>query len=153
MGDKIRKIFDTVIDIVFAVILVFLTVAVAIGAIQLTLNIWELVQFRGGNEYYFKMVSDVLTLFILVELSRSLADYFTLHRLRLTFIVDAAVIFVLREIMILLFKHEITANDFYGYAALLFVLGALRIGCVLVFQRETHMSKTIEKAAGQSPGH
>ena len=90
------------------------------------------------------IVSEVLTLFILVELSRSLADYFREQRLRLTFIVDAGIVFVLREIMIKLFENKIEPGEIYALSVLVFVLGCLRIGSVLVFQREKRMLASAE---------
>jgi uncharacterized membrane protein (DUF373 family) len=63
-------------------------------------------------------------------------EYFDSHKLRMTFIVDAAIVFVLREILIDLFKHKLTAEMLYAFSVFLLVLGALRIGSVLVYQRE-----------------
>ena len=76
----------------------------------------------------------MLSLFVLIELSRSLADYFECNRLRLTFIVDAAIVFVLREIMIQLFQHKLPPQEIYALSLLLFVLGALRIATTVVHQ-------------------
>jgi len=133
---KVKKIFDRVTDIVFAVILVFIILALAIGALQLFSSVWSLTEMKGITGHYIDFVADILTLYVLVELSRSLVEYFNTHRVRLTFIVDAAIVFVIREILIALFKHEITPEALFGYSAFLFVLGALRIGSVLVYQRE-----------------
>lgn len=88
---------------------------------------------------YVRIVSDVLTLFVLIELSRSLVSHFSEHRLRLTFIVDAGIVFVLREIMIKLFEHKILPDEIYALSALLFVLGSLRTASVLVYQREKRL--------------
>ncbi len=144
MTEKLKKIFDTAVNAVFALILAFLVLGMALGAVQLTFNLWDLLQFKGVTGQYINIVSDVLTLFILVELSRSLIDYFSTHRLRLTFIVDAAIVFVIREILILLFKQEFTPDYFYGFSLLLFVLGALRTSSVLLFHREQLILNTID---------
>lgn len=121
---------------VFSVILLFLTLGLAIGTVQLVLDLWALVRFEGITGHYLGLVTDVLTLFILIELSRSLADYFTAKRLRLTFVADAAVVFVIREIMIGLFKNELSPDKIYALSVLLLVLAVLRLGSVLVAQRE-----------------
>lgn len=137
---KIKKIFDKVIDIVFSIILVFIIVAIAIGTAQLVLSIWKLLAFEGITGKYIGMISDVLTLYVLIELSRSLVEYFNTSRLRLTFIVDAAIVFIIRELLITLFKHEATESMLYALAAILFVLGALRVGSIIVYQRERMLS-------------
>lgn len=120
----------------FGFILVFLILTILLGTLQLSTSVWKLFTLEGDTENYIGIITDVLTLYVLVELSRSLVEYFQCHRLRLTFIVDAAIVFVLREILIGLFKHDLQPPMIYALASLIFVLGALRIGSVLVYQRE-----------------
>ena len=137
---KIKILFDKVIDIVFSVILVFIIIGIAIGSLQLFASVWNLMALEGITGKYIGLISDVLTLYVLIELSRSLVEYFDTNRLRLTFIVDAAIVFIIRELLITLFKHEATESMLYALAAILLVLGALRIGSVIVYQREQAMS-------------
>jgi uncharacterized membrane protein (DUF373 family) len=59
----------------------------------------------------------------------------------LTFIIDAAIVFVLREILIALYKHELKPEMLYAFSVFILVLGALRIGSVLVYQREKQLSE------------
>ena len=131
-----KKIFDTAINVVFAIILVFITLGIALGAVQLFASVWTLFKMEGVTGHYIDLIADVLTLYVLVELSRSLIEYFSSHKLRLTFIVDAAIIFVIRELLIGLFKHEIKPDMLYALCAFLFVLGALRTAAIIVYQRE-----------------
>ncbi len=139
MKDRLLLILERTIAAVFAAIIVVLTIGVVIGTVRLFINLGNLAASGGVTGQYMSTISDVLTLFILVELTRSLVDYFSENRLRLTFIVDAAIVFVLREIMIKLFEHKIGTDEIYALSALLFVMGALRIASVLVFQRERQM--------------
>ncbi|HLA75308.1 MAG TPA: phosphate-starvation-inducible PsiE family protein [Gammaproteobacteria bacterium] len=133
------QIFEKVIGVVLNVMLLFITLGIIIGVLRLFLNMGDLLGEHDITVNYLHIISDVLTLFVLIELSRSLVDYFTTHRLRMTFIVDAGIVFLLREVMIGIFEHKITPQEIYSLSALLFVLGALRIGSVLVFQRERSM--------------
>ncbi len=139
MKERLLLVLDRTIALVFAAIIVVLTLGVVIGTVRLFINLGNLATSGGITGQYMHTISDVLTLFILVELTRSLVDYFSENRLRLTFIVDAAIVFVLREIMIKLFEHKIGTDEIYALSALLFVMGALRIASVLVFQRERQM--------------
>ena len=134
--EKIKSYFDKIVCIVFGVILVFIAFGIVIGAAQLFVSTWKLLTFEGITGHYIDLIADVLTLYVLIELSRSLVEYFDTRKLRLTFIVDAAIIFVIREILIALFKHEIEPEMLFAYTGFLFVLGMLRIGSVLVHQRE-----------------
>lgn len=141
LSDKIKILFDKVIDVIFAVILLFILLGIAIGTAQLFVTTWDLLAFDGITGQYINIITDVLTLYVLIELSRSLVEYFTTHKLRLTFIVDAAIVFVLREILIALFKHEIKPEMLYAFSVFLFVLGLIRIGSVIVYQREKHITE------------
>lgn len=134
-----KLLFDRVIGVVFSFILLFLTLAIIIGVARLFLTLGELAMNLELASNFLYIISDVLTLFILIELSRSLVEYFNTHRLRMTFIVDAAIVFVLREVMIKLFEHKISPDELYSLSALLLVLTVLRIGSVVVYQRERKM--------------
>ena len=141
ISEKIKVYFDKFIDVVFGIILVFIVVGIAIGTAQLFLTTWKLLAFEGVTGQYINIIADVLTLYVLIELSRSLVEYFNTHKLRLTFIVDAAIVFVLREILIALFKHELKPEMLYALTAFLLVLGALRVSSVLLYQREKSISQ------------
>ena len=136
---RIRVVFDKTIEIIFGVILFFLIISLAIGAIQLFHDLWELLKFQGITGKYIGLISDVLTLYVLIELSRSLIEYFDHQKLRLTYIVDAGIVFVIREILIGLFKHEMKFEMLIGVTIFLLVLGAIRTSAVLVYQREKRM--------------
>lgn len=142
---RIKLIYEWVVDVVFGLILAFIILGIVIGAIQLFVTAWDLLKFEGITGQYIDLIADVLTLYVLIELSRSLVEYFSTRRLRLTFVVDAAIVFVIRECLIGLFKHQIEAQMLYALSAFLLVLGALRISSVLVYQREkTALKETSE---------
>jgi len=54
----------------------------------------------------------------------------------LTFIIDAAIVFVIREMLIGLFKHELHSDMIYSLSVFLLVLGIIRTSAVIVYQRE-----------------
>ena len=87
---------------------VFILLGIAIGVLRLFLSLGDLLVLKRVSGSYLPIISDVLTLSILIELSRSLVDYFDVHRLRLTFIIDAGIVFVLRELMIKNFENKIS---------------------------------------------
>ena len=137
---RMRTIFERIVGVVFSIILAFIVLGIGIGAIQLFVTTWKLFAFEGITGHYIDLIADVLTLYVLIELSRSLVEYFNTHRLRLTFIADAAIVFVIREVLIMLFKHDLKPEMLYPLSLFLFVLGALRISSVLVYQRERRIS-------------
>ncbi|MBF0186819.1 MAG: phosphate-starvation-inducible PsiE family protein [Magnetococcales bacterium] len=148
------KIFEKMICLVFQVILLFIILGLLVGTAKLVLQLGNVILDGHLASHFLHLISDVLTLFVLIELSRSLVDYFSTNRLRLTFIVDAGIVFVLREIMIKLFEHKITNEQIYALGTLLLILGVLRTSAVVVFQREKQMTEasgTKAKVENQCP--
>ena len=121
-------LFNKVTGLIFGVILLFTTLALLIGAFRLFYSLFELVNKTGITGSYLHIFSDVLTLVILLELSRSLFQYFMDQTIRLPVILDAGIIFVLRDIMIGLYEHKLTTDDIFALSALMLVLGIIRIG-------------------------
>jgi len=149
METMIHRMFKRVISIVFSVILGFLILGLLIGTFKLFLSLAGLVSVPNITGSYKEIITDVLSLFILVELSRSLLDYFEHQTLRLSFIMDAGIVFVLREIMIKLYGHEIMPQEIYAMSALLLVLGALRITSIVFFRQELQLLKQTDKTQSQ----
>jgi len=143
VSNRIKQYFERVVDTVFGLILAFIILGIVIGAAQLFITTWQLLRFEGITGHYIDLIVDVLTLYVLIELSRSLVEYFSTRKLRLTFVVDAAIVFVIREVLIGLFKHEIEPQMLYAFSAFLLVLAALRISSVLVYQREKRIFNEI----------
>jgi uncharacterized membrane protein (DUF373 family) len=75
-------------------------------------------------------------------------EYFTSHRLRLTPIIDAGIVFVLRHIMIDLFNHKLETGTIYALSVLMLVLGAIRIGTSVNYQQEKKEAQ--QKATGDA---
>ncbi|WP_028114879.1 phosphate-starvation-inducible PsiE family protein [Ferrimonas kyonanensis] len=140
LSDRIKVYYDKAIDAVFGLILLFISIGVAIGALKLFFTTWDLILADGVTGNYIHIITDVLTLYVMIELSKSLVEYFKSHRLRLTFILDAAIVFIVREILIAMFKHEVKADMLYAFSVFLLVLGAIRIAAVMVYQREKLIS-------------
>jgi len=146
------KTFDRAVSLIFGVLLLFITFGLIVGVVHLFLQLGDLVMNTDITRHYARIISDILTLFVLIELSRSLVSHFDEHRLRLTFIADAGIVFVLREIMLKLFEQKISPDEIYALSALLFVLGSLRTASVLVYQREKWLlAKKRMRGLRQSP--
>lgn len=143
-----KLIFNWTLNIVFSLLIIFLTLSIIIGVVRMFMTAGNLLAEGDLAKDFLRVISDVLTLFILIELSRSLVEYFNTHRLRMTFIVDAAIVFVLREVMIQLFEHKITPTEIYAMSALLLVLTLLRIGSIVVYQRGL---KLVEPEEAEKP--
>lgn len=145
MTFNVKKIFERVTGLVFAVMLLFLSIGIIIGTIRLFALLYDLIVSKHIMSDYVHVISQVLALFILIELTRSLVEYFEVKRVRLTFIIDAAIVFVLRDVMIGLFETKLEVMTLYALSALLLVLGVLRIGSIVVHQRYLVLNRSYGK--------
>lgn len=137
--------FNRVIAGIFILMMVVIIIVLAIGVVDLFIDIRDLVMEHKIRSGYLEIIYDVLTLFVMIELLRSLAEYFNSKRLRMTFIADAAIVFVLREIMIKLFEEKIDPGQLYGMSALIVALTILRVGSVLLYQRDVTLPQRVGK--------
>ena len=127
-------IFHRIVDAIFGVILLMITFGIVVGVLHLFKTVGFLLVHEELTRDYQSIISELLTLFILVELIRSIVDYFTSRQLRITFIVDATIVFILREIMIDLFETKISPDQIYAMSALLLALSILRFGSILLYR-------------------
>jgi uncharacterized membrane protein (DUF373 family) len=128
--------FRKVVDLVVKLMIPLVIVALMMGIAKVFLNLWAVWKSPTIASGFDILVTDVLSMFVVIELLRSIIEYFEVHRIRITFIIDAAVVFVLREIMIGIYKHALTAADVAALAMLLLVMGAFRIAAVRFSARE-----------------
>jgi len=139
LPEKSHKIYNATMNFVFGIILFFITLTLIIGTVRMFFRVGGLIHESGITGSYLYIFTDVLTLFILIELARSLFEYFTSKRIRLVFIIDAGIVFILRHIMIELFNHKLDAQTSFSLGFLLLVLGIIRIGSTLTYNREIQM--------------
>jgi len=131
---NLLNVFHGIIDAIFGVILLMITFGIMIGVLHLFKTVGVLMVHKELTQDFQSIISELLTLFILVELIRSIVDYFTSRQLRITFIVDATIVFILREIMIDLFETKIDPDQIYAMSALLLALSVLRFGSIWLYR-------------------
>ncbi len=87
-----------------------------------TLASHDLIKATGQH-----LVSDVLSVFILIELFRSFTDYLEFHRIRLHVLAEVGFVFVLREVFIGLYARQLNWQDLLALGVLLAILGGTRV--------------------------
>jgi uncharacterized membrane protein (DUF373 family) len=118
--------FNQVMDLFFKLLILFVVLVLGIGLSRLFWRVWEILNGNDLQEAFGYAVTSLLTFFIVLELFKSLVEYFREHRLRLTFIVDATLVFLLREVMVGLYQHQSSPLQLAALAFLALVLGILR---------------------------
>lgn len=78
-------------------------------------------------------------------------EYFREHRLKLTFIVDATLVFILREVMVGLYQHQATPLQIAALALLALVLGVLRTLAIIYSPMERTMVDSLVEPNPKRP--
>ncbi len=129
-GDFASRLFRKALDLVMTILVPLVVVALMMGVAKLFLGMWAVWQSPTIAAGFDVMVTDVLSMFVVIELLRSILEYADSHRIRITFVLDAALVFLVREVMIGLYKHALGASEVAALAVLLLVLGAVRLTTV-----------------------
>jgi uncharacterized membrane protein (DUF373 family) len=122
--------FNRIVDLIVRLLMPLVIVALMMGIARVVLDLGAVYRSASIAAGFDLLVTDILSMFVVVELLRSIVEYFEIHRIRITFILDAAVVFVVREVMIGLYRHSMPAAEIAAMAALLLVLGGFRIAAV-----------------------
>ena len=122
--------FKRILDLVVRLLMPLATIALMMGVARVFLDLRAVYRSESIAAGFDLLVTDILSMFVLIELLRSIVEYLEVHRIKITFILDAAVVFTIREVMIGLYKHSLGAAEIAALSALLLVLGAFRIAAV-----------------------
>ncbi|MDA8329508.1 MAG: phosphate-starvation-inducible PsiE family protein [Betaproteobacteria bacterium] len=76
------------------------------------------------------LVTDVLSVFVLIELFHTFTDYLEFHRIRLRVLTEVGISFVLRDIFIGLYNNNMNWTEIVALSVLLAVLVTARIAAV-----------------------
>jgi len=147
---KFEEIFENAIKVMMRIILyllasiVMLIIIFQLGKLVLNLKdiLFELVK---TNESSKKAIVSVLNLFILIEFFRGILSYFEFDRLKLSYITDAALVFVIREIMIALFYKHIDLNMSIAYSIIILSLATLRTLSIIYTPDKEKIEKDFKK--------
>ena len=132
------KYFTKIVDNMIKFMIPIVIIALMMGIARVILDLRAVFGSQTISAAFDMMVTNILSMFIVIELLRSIIEYFTVHRLKITFITDAALVFVLREIMIGLYQHSLGSGMIISLSVLILVIGGLRTLAV-VFSPEKYL--------------
>jgi uncharacterized membrane protein (DUF373 family) len=119
------KIFKIIIDLATIIILYILLLALIVGVINILLAIKSILfgTLVGG---FGQIVSSVLTIFVLIDLFKTFVDYREHKEIRLTYVTDATILIVMREITAGIYAQRFDYQFILGMSVLLLTLGIIR---------------------------
>jgi len=127
-----RRTADWTVKALVPVAIVALMMSVA----RVFIDLWHAWQSPSIAQGFDLLVTDILSAFVVIELLKSIVEYFDAHRLKIVLILDAAVVFLLREAMIGIYQHKLAGGEVAALAALLAVVGAFRVAASRLLPEE-----------------
>jgi uncharacterized membrane protein (DUF373 family) len=127
-----RRMADWTVKMLVPVAIVALMMAVA----RVILDLFQVWQSPSIAQGFDLLITDVLSAFVVIELLKSIVEYVDAHRLKIVLILDAAVVFILREVMIGIYQHKLEAAEVAALAALLAVVGGFRVAAARLLPEE-----------------
>ncbi len=120
------KFFKKVTDSIVTIILYVLLLVLIAGVLRILLDIRSVAidSLEGG---FNRIVTNVLTLFIVIEFFKTFADYSKHERIKLTDITDVTILIAMREVTVGLYSKSFGFEIIFALSALLFVLGVIRV--------------------------
>ena len=120
------KFFKKITDSIVLIVLYVLLLALIAGMLRIVLDI-RTVAIDSLDGGFSRIVTNVLTLFIVIEFFKTFADYSKLERIKLTDITDVTILITMREVTVGLYSKSIGYETIFALSALLLVLGVIRV--------------------------
>lgn len=120
-----NKIFKIIIDLVTIIVLYILVLALLSGVISILLQVKSIMfgTFGGG---FGQIVSSVLTIFVLIDLFKTFVDFREHEEIRITYVTDATILIVMREIAAGVYDQRFDYQFILGLSTLLLILGIIK---------------------------
>jgi len=120
------RFFKKVTDSIVTVILYVLLLVLIAGMLRVLLDIRSVAidSLDGG---FNKVVTNILTLFIVIEFFKTFADYSKYERIKHTDITDVTILIAMREVTVGLYSKSFGFETIFALSALLLVLGVIRV--------------------------
>ncbi len=121
-----RRTAQLIIDALILAVLFTLLV----GAVRVFMSVYGAVSGTELEEVFYRVLNDVMVVFIFVELFRVLVEYFKEERVKITYIADATIVFILKEIWVRFTAKSVTTAEALAMVAVLLAVGAIRLMAV-----------------------
>ncbi|NJD75933.1 MAG: hypothetical protein FIB08_02380 [Candidatus Methanoperedens sp.] len=120
------KFFKKVTGSIVTIVLYVLLLVLIAGMLRILLDIPFIAidSMEGG---FNKIVTNVLTLFIVIEFFKTFTDYSRHERIKLTDITDVTILIAMREVTVGLYSRSFGFETIFALSALLLVLGVIRV--------------------------
>jgi uncharacterized membrane protein (DUF373 family) len=124
---SMNYVFNLAIKAIVIILTVFIIVVLVVGLFHTIWGIKEFFLTKSVGQSFNVIVVNILTFLVIIELFRSFIVYFEMHRFRLSTMIDPAIIFVIRELIVKLYgEQNMSWEIITAFGFLLLCLGIIR---------------------------
>ncbi len=129
---SIDELFSMSLKIIVNTLIIFIIIVLILGLAKTVYSIKGLVHIEHFSDGFNNIITDILSFLVVLELFRGFVGYFKAKRFRLHTMMDPFIIFVVREIIVILYTHEKAVwQNIIGFAILILSLGIVRTLAVI----------------------
>lgn len=120
------RFFQRINDVIFRLMIPLVVLALVLGFVEVAVDLYKAFGASSIEETFTTVVTNVLSMFIVLELFKSIIEYFEIRRIRIMSILDAGLVFMVREIMIVVYHHKAEPIELAVYALALLAIAIAR---------------------------
>ena len=129
---NIEELFKISLKFIINTLIIFIIIVLILGLAKTVYSIKGLLPIEHFATGFNHIITDILSFLVILELFRSFIEYFKSKRFRLHSMMDPFIIFVVRELIVILYTHEKVAwQNIIGFAILILSLGIVRTLAVI----------------------
>lgn len=119
-------VFGRSVELIVNILIIYTIVILLIGLVQTIAGIKVLLAAASFSEGFTLVVSDLLTFMVIIELFKGFVDFFKAKRFSLHNLLDPAILFVIRELIVALYREHYDWATMLGFSALILTMGVCR---------------------------
>lgn len=124
---KWLPVFNRSLQHIVNILIVYIVAVLAIGLVRTLFSIRTLFSWGPMGGAFAGVVAEILNFLVIIELFRSFIEYFKDHRIRLHSMLDPAIVIVIRELIVSLYRgHGMNGTTIAGFSLLILSLGVVR---------------------------
>lgn len=120
------SLFERFLRYAVNILILYIIFILAIGLVKTIIAGRILLGSESFTVGFPLVVSDILSFLVIIELFKGFVDYFKSKRFSLHGLLDPAILFVIREMIVSLYGEHPDSMTLFGYSALILVLAVSR---------------------------
>jgi len=123
----IEEFFQKSLKVIINILIIYIIIILILGLGKTLYSIKDLLPINNFTTGFNHIITDILSFLVILELFRSFIEYFKAKRFRLHTMMDPFIIFIVRELIVILYSHDkVKWENIIGFAILILSLGIVR---------------------------